>query len=250
MGTRSTSHTYTHTHTRGQPHLRNRGSCMHQAHTCRTAVPSLAVGSCTARCGDRRLRAGNLRESSGRLEEGEEGVSARGEHASSLPCPTPSPHQGTHGYSQGSRGSWGCTPGRWLPRSRDGSGTARLPHTAGPRSPRGHRHRLQRTWGHALGTCGGPPPCLEPHQSHPLTVALGIAVVAQATAVTVGAVELWPAQAAASVVTTLREGPHGAAATHCRPRVHRPLSRQPRPNPTPACRLKVPYSHWQRGKWK
>ena len=94
------------------------------------------------------------------------------------------------------------------------------------------------------------PPPPEPHQSHPLTMALGIAVVAQATVVTVGAVELWPAQAAASVVTTLREGPHGAAATHCRPRVHGPLSRQPRPSPTPTCPLGVPYSRWQRGKWK
>ena len=91
VGTRSTSHTHTHTHTRGQPHLRSRGSCMHQAHTCHTAVPSLAVGSCTARCGDHRLRAGNLRGSSGRLQEGEEGESAHGEHAPSLPCPPPPP---------------------------------------------------------------------------------------------------------------------------------------------------------------
>lgn len=44
-------------------------------------------------------------------------------------------------------------------------------------------------------------------------MALGIAVVAQAAAVTVGAVELWPAQAAASGITTLGEGPHGATAT-------------------------------------
>lgn len=170
--------------------------------------------------------------------------------ARALPSLPPSPSQGTHGHSRGSRGSRGCTPGTWLPRSPGGSGTARPPHTAGPRSPGGHRRRLQRTWGHALGTCSGPPPCPEPHQSHSLTVALGVAVVAQVAAVTVGAVELWPAWAVASVVTTLREGPHGAAATHCRPRMHGALSWQPRPNPTPACPLGVPYSHWQRGKWK
>ena len=114
-----------------------------------------------------------------------------------------------------------------------GRGRLQLPT---PEAPQGHLR-----W---------PPPSPELHQSHPLTMALGIAVVAQATAVTVGAIELWPAQAAASVVTTLGEGPHGAAATHCRPRVHGSLSRQPRPSPTPACPLGVPYSRWQRGKWK
>ena len=222
---------------------------MHQAHTCHTAVPSLAVGSCTAHCGDHRLRAGNLRGSSGRLQEGEEGESAHGEHTPSLPCPPPPPRAltGTVGEAV-EAGAALLARGSRVARAAAAQPAhpTQLVHGAPGVTGAGCRGLGVMPW----GTCSGPPPCPEPQQSHSLTVALGVAVVAQAAAVTVGAVELWPARAVASVVTTLREGPHRAAAAHCRPRVHGALSWQPRPNPTPACPLRVPYSHWQRGKWK
>lgn len=48
-----------------------------------------------------------------------------------------------------------------------------------------------------------------------LTSAVRVAMVAGATAVTVRAIELGPAQAVASLVAALGQGPHGAAATHC-----------------------------------
>ena len=142
------------THTRRQPHRRSRGSCRRRAHMRHSAAPSLGVGSCTARCGGRKLCAGSLRGSSGRLGEGagERGVSTRWAHA----LPRPPSRQGTHGHSRGSRGSLGCTPGRWHPRSWGGSGTPRPPHTAGPGHPGGRRRRLQRTRGQALGACGWP----------------------------------------------------------------------------------------------
>lgn len=55
-----------------------------------------------------------------------------------------------------------------------------------------------------------------PAQSGPLlTSAVRVAMVAGATAVTVRAFELGPAQAVASLVAALGQGPRGTAATHC-----------------------------------
>lgn len=71
----------------------------------------------------------------------------------SAPC-IPCSH--THGCSRGSCGSRGCTPGRRRPCSQHGSGTSRLPRTAGPGHPVGRRCRLQATRGQALGIRGWP----------------------------------------------------------------------------------------------
>lgn len=59
-----------------------------------------------------------------------------------------------------------------------------------------------------------------PRPGPPLTVAVGVAMVARAAAVTVRAVEPWPARAAAGLITALGQGPHGAAATHYRGKEH------------------------------
>ena len=61
---------------------------------------------------------------------------------------------------------------------------------------------------------GGPPAPPGPHPRPPLTATVGVAVVARAAAVTVRAVKLRPAGAAASLVTALGQGPRRAAATH------------------------------------
>lgn len=55
---------------------------------------------------------------------------------------------------------------------------------------------------------------LLPHPGPPLTSAVRVAMVAGVTAVTVRAVKLWTARAAASLVAALGQGPCGAAATH------------------------------------
>lgn len=129
--------------------------------------------------------------------------------------PPPASCRDTHGHRRGSRGSQGCTPGRWCLCSQGGSDTPRLHCRAGPGPPGGRSRRLQET-GPAMGTGVAllhPPPgvCRPPS----LTSAVGVAVVAGATAVAVRAVELGPAQAAASLVAALGQGPRGAAATHC-----------------------------------
>lgn len=102
----------------------------------------------------------------------------------------PASHKGTHGHSRGSRGSRGCTPGRWSPYSQGGSGIRHPLHRAGPGHPGGHRHRLQGTQSQALDAYGWPPAPLRLHLGPLLTTAVGVAMVARPAAVTVRAIKL------------------------------------------------------------
>lgn len=153
-------------------HLHSRGSCRCLARTCHTAAPSPGAGRGTARCGSRRTCAGSPRRSSGRLDKDGRAWACGGDTPA-----LPAPRTGTHGHSRGSRGSRGCTPGRWCPRSLGGSGTSRSPCRAGPGNPGGHRCRLQGT-GVRSRACGRSSCSPQAPSSPLLTAAVRVAMVA------------------------------------------------------------------------
>lgn len=190
-------------------HLRSKGSCRHLAHMCHTAAPSRGAGSCIAHSGGRRLRAGSLRQSSGRLRT----RIVVGMQWRPHP-PPPASSLGTHGHSWGSHGSRGCIPGRRCLCSRGGSGTNLLPRRAGPGLPGDRRCTLRgnngvRPWRHVGGRA---PSCPGPL----LTLAVGETVVARVALVTMRSSKPRLAWAAAGLVAALGQGSCRAAAAHCR----------------------------------
>lgn len=195
-------------HARRRPHLRSGGSCRRRAHTSHTAAPSLGGGSCTDRSGGRRLSAGSLRRSSGRLGAG---TGYGHEHVVGSPpsCPQKA-LTGTVGEAV-ETGAALLAGGTCIARAAAAQPTGATELVQGAPGVtgagcKGLGFRHLRVW---------PPTRRGPHPSPLLTMAVRVAVMALAAAVTSGPVKLRPAGAAASLVTALRQSPCGAAATHC-----------------------------------